>query len=179
MKRIITSVIFLCCIAFSCERDDICDSDTTTPRLYLAFYNSENPEELNPKNVAKFRVQGVGNDMTLPDLDGTADRQEILLPLKTTADITEYSLHKNYSFDDNGTPDDPTDDDIGGNEDIITIEYVREQVYISRACGFKTVFKNIRITVVDDGDLWIQRNISVDDNQIVENEDAPHFRIFH
>ena len=101
------------------------------------------------------------------------------MPLKTTETITQYSLHKNYSVNDNGTPNDTTDDFLNGNEDIITIEYVTEEVYVSRACGFKTVFKNIRITVADDGDRWIQNYRSVDDNQIVENEDAPHFRLFH
>ncbi len=179
MKRNILSLLLICCIAFSCERDDICDSDNTTPRLYLAFYNIENPEDLNPKTVARFRVQGIGNDETLPELSGTQNKQEILLPLKTTEGITEYSLHKNYSYSDNGTPDDPSDDVIGGNEDIVTIEYTTEEVYISRACGFKTVFKNIRITVADDGDRWIQSYRSVNDNQIVENEDAPHFILFH
>ncbi|WP_162919981.1 DUF6452 family protein [Hanstruepera ponticola] len=179
MKKRLIAFILISCIAFSCERDDICDSDNTTPRLVLAFYNIENPEDLNPKNVVKFRVQGVDNDETLPDLDGTKQRQEILLPLKTTENITEYKLHKNYSVNDNGTPNDPSDDTLRGNEDIITIEYVREEVYVSRACGFKTVFKNIRITVADDGDRWIQNYRSVDDNQIVENEDAPHFRLFH
>lgn len=179
MKQRILVGLLLICLAFSCERDDICDSDNTTPRLYLAFYNIENPEELNPKNVTKFRVQGVGNDETLPDLDGTLNKQEILLPLKTTEGITEYKLHKNYTYSDNGTPDDTSDDVIGGNEDIITIEYTTEQVYISRACGFKTVFKNIRISVVDDGNLWIQNYRSVNDNQIVENEYAPHFILFH
>ena len=109
----------------------------------------------------------------------TNNRQEILLPLKTTEGITEYRLHRNYSYNDNGTPDDPSDDIIGGNEDIITIEYTTDEVYVSRACGFKTVFKNIRITVVDDGNRWIQNYRSVNDNQIVENEDAPHFILFH
>jgi hypothetical protein len=180
-NKTIISLLFLAFICNQgCERDDICDSDKiTTPRLFLAFYNIDNPEDLNPKNVSKFRVQGIGNNETLTDLDGTKNKQEILLPLKTTETITQYSLHKNYSVNDNGTPNDTTDDYLNGNEDIITIEYVTEEVYVSRACGFKTVFKNIRITVADDGDRWIQNYRSVDDNQIVENEDAPHFRLFH
>lgn len=180
MKKILLSFVVFCCIAMSCERDDICPTDSiTTPRLFLAFYSIENPEELNPKNVVRFRVQGIGNNETLPNLDGSSNSQEILIPLKTTEGITEFSMHKDYSVDDNGTPDDPSDDIINGNEDIVTIEYTTDEVYVSRACGFKTVFKNIRITVADDGDRWIQNYRSVNDNQIVENEDAPHFILFH
>ncbi len=182
MKKIIALLILLGCIAFSCERDDICTLDTiTTPRLTIAFFSVENPEQLNPKNVVRFRVYGIGLDQenTLPDLDGTKNRQTILLPLKTTETSTQYSVHNNYRVNNNNTPDDPSDDVVTGNEDIITISYVPEEVYVSRACGFKTVFKNISITVEDDGDKWIRIIQSVNDNQILENEFTANFNIFH
>ena len=127
MKKISLIIIFTITLILifttqSCERDDICPTDSiTTPRLFLAFYSIENPEELNPKNVVRFRVQGIGNNETLPNLDGSSNSQEILIPLKTTEGITEYSMHKDYSVDDNGTPDDPSDDIINGNEDIRSV----------------------------------------------------------
>lgn len=179
MKKLI-ALIFIVFITSSCERDDICALDSvTTPQLTIAFYNIENPEELNPRNVPKFRVQGVGNDETLPSLDGTTAQQTLLLPLKTTETTTQYKLHKNYSINNNGTPENPEDDFPNGNEDIITISYTTDQVYVSRACGFKTVFNNVTITVEDDGNKWIQIIQSVNDNQTIENENAPNFNIFH
>ncbi|MFC5195839.1 DUF6452 family protein [Bizionia hallyeonensis] len=180
MKKILGLIVLICCITLSCERDDICTLDTvTTPRLTISFYNIENPEQQNPRNVAKCRVQGIGNDETLPDLDGTRDKQVILLPLKTTENSTSYSIYKNYKLNNNNTPDNPDDDFITGNEDIITISYVTEEVYVSRACGFKTVFKNISITVEDDGDKWIKIIQSVNDNQTIENEYTTNYNIYH
>ena len=67
-----------------------------------------------------------------------------------------------------------------GNEDIITITYNTEQEYVSRACGFKTVFKNVLITLDDtDTDRWIDLIQSVDDNQTIEDETTTHFNFFH
>ena len=65
------------------------------------------------------------------------------------------------------------------SEDIITITYTTKQVYVSRACGFKTVFKNVALTVENDGDNWIQFIQSVNDNQTIENENAPNYNIYH
>ena len=52
MKQRIIACLLLCAIALSCERDDICDSDNTTPRLVLAFYNIENPEDLTKYDLS-------------------------------------------------------------------------------------------------------------------------------
>ena len=102
-----------------------------------------------------------------------------MLPLKTTETSTQFKLHQEYAYDNNGTPDDTSDDIISGNEDIITIAYATEEIYVSRACGFKTAFKNVTVNVEDDGDKWIQIIQSVNDNQSVEDETAAHFKIFH
>ncbi|MFD2552292.1 DUF6452 family protein [Bizionia sediminis] len=172
MKYLYTLLVLTCLFLFGCERDDICTAETgTTPRLTIAFYSAENPEQLNPKNVFNCRVQGIGNEQTLPELSGAQSRQVISLPLKTTDTKTQYSIYNNYEQTDAGV--------VTGNEDIITISYITEQVYVSRACGFKTVFKNINITVNDDGDKWIKIIQSVNDNQILENENATNFNIFH
>ncbi|MGY0392261.1 DUF6452 family protein [Bizionia sp. KMM 8389] len=179
--KIFKGLFFLVfCLVFSCERDDICTTDTaTTPRLTISFFDAVNPEQQNPKNVFNFRVQGIGNDETVSDLDGFSNSDIILLPLKTTENSTQYSLYNDYEYDDNDTPDDVTDDFITGNEDIITISYVTEEVYVSRACGFKTIFKNVTLTVEDDGDNWIVIVQSVNDNQIIEDESTTNFNIYH
>lgn len=161
----------------NCERDDICPEDTaTTPQLIIRFYDLANPDSF--KNVQRIRVQGIDN-VLLGSYTGTSASDSIALPLKTNANSTQYSIHKEYSYDDNDTPEDTSDDIIGGNEDIVTINYNPEAVYVSRACGYKTVFRNVEITVEDDGDSWIELIQSVNDIQSVENETAAHFNIWH
>ena len=160
-----------------CEPDDICPASTpTTPSLIIRFYDISIPE--NKKNVFKFRIQGVDNDNPLTDYNVvTAD--SIVLPLKTGDFSTQYKLHQEYAYKDNNTPDDNTDDTIEGNEDIITINYTTEEVYVSRACGYKTIYKNVTLTIESDTDNWIQSKESLNDNQSVEDETSAHFKLFH
>lgn len=168
---------------WSCERDDICSAGTsTTPRLYIQFYNIAS--QANLKNVTDFYVQGVGNDTPLLEVSTV---NEIYLPLKTTVDnieagttTTEFIMIKNYEIDDNGTPDDPSDDMQTGNQDILKITYQPEQIYVSRACGYKTVFKNISVVVEDDNDNWmtlIQPTNTI--NLPIDNELNAHYFIYH
>jgi hypothetical protein len=101
------------------------------------------------------------------------------LPLKTDANNTQFILVKEASIDDNGTPDDSTDDIIIGNYDTISINYSRTNIFVSRACGYKTIFENVTLTIVDDGDNWILSQQPLNPNQSVEDETTAHFNIFH
>lgn len=171
--------LLLLVVFLGCEKDDICPDDTvTTPQLTIAFYSVENIEDQNPKNVFRFRAQGVDNDTPVPGYEGTASQQQILIPLKTTTEdpneeayTTEYILTQDYRIDGNGT--------VTGNEDVITISYTTSQVYVSRGCGFKSVFENITLTVADDGDNWIRVIQTRDDNQIIVDESKVNFNIYH
>lgn len=157
-------------LSMGCEPDDICPESTpTTPSLIIRFYDISIPE--NKKKVFKFRAQGVGNDNPLTDYN-VVSTDSIVLPLKTIGNSTQYKLHKDYEFVDDATPP-------KGNEDIITINYSTEQVYVSRACGYKTIFKNVTLTIEPDDDNWIQSKESLTDNQSVEDETAAHFKLFH
>ena len=154
--------------SMGCEPDDICPESTpTTPNLIIRFYDILNQD--SKKNVFNLKVQGLGNDNPLTDYN-VVTTDSIVLPLKTDANTTQYSLHKEYSN---------VDGVIDGNEDIITINYSTEQVYVSRACGYKTIFKNVTLTINNDGDNWIQSKESINDNQSVEDEKAAHFKLFH
>ncbi|GAA3652124.1 DUF6452 family protein [Flavivirga jejuensis] len=170
----------------SCERDDICpDSTPTTPRLIISAYNESSPD--NTKFIDNLLIFGVGNEnslsVTVEDIDinydGTGNILDIYLPLKTDDDTTQYILHKDYLYDDNDTPDDTSDDIETSNADTITINYSREQVYVSRACGYKTIFNDVTFTIETDDDNWIKSRISVNNNQPVEDETETHYNIFH
>jgi hypothetical protein len=174
-KSIALFVLFICVL--SCEKDDICPADTpTTPRLFLEFYDNSNQENL--KNITGLRVQGIDNEDVL-DGYNVQTTNNVLLPLITTANLTQYRFHKNYAVNNNGTPEDPSDDFITGNEDILSITYDTEEVYVSRACGFKTIFTNIDITIESDSDNWILSREATTINQIIIDETTAHFKIFH
>lgn len=164
-------------MTISCERDDICpDATPTTPSLILRAYDFSNQE--NRKNVFGLRIQGINNNDVLTGYN-IVTTDSIVLPLRTDTIATQFKLHKEYTFDDNGTPEDTSDDIYGGNEDIITIKYATEQVFVSRACGYKTIFKNVTLTIVPDSNNWIKSRQSANDNQSVEDETAAHFNIYH
>ncbi|WP_142785655.1 DUF6452 family protein [Changchengzhania lutea] len=174
---LLPGIVLIVGITISCERDDLCPAETpTTPRLIIDVYDANNPE--SKKNVFGLFIIGVDNDEFLPGY-GIVSSNNLILPLRTDVNTTEYILIKEASVNDNDTPDDTSDDFIDGNQDRITINYSREEVYVSRACGYKTIFKNVTLTIVEDGDNWILSRQPVTDNQSVEDETAAHFTISH
>jgi hypothetical protein len=165
MKKIF-ALFLLIIVITNCEKDDICPETTaTTPKLIIRFYDIT--EQTETLRVLGLQVQGVDND----DPYQTAFSTDSLpLPLKTNDNSTSFKLHKEYAVDDNGN--------ISGNEDIINIQYSPEEVYVSRACGYKTIFSNVELSVEDDGDNWIEL-IQIENPLTVDNETAAHVKIFH
>ncbi|MFG6686137.1 DUF6452 family protein [Mariniflexile sp. HNIBRBA6329] len=163
-------------ITIGCEPDDICSASTpTTPSLIIDTYDVDNPD--NKKAVTKLLIGGIGNDFTLTN--GIVSATQIVLPLKTDANTTQYAFIKDAFVNNNGTPDDTSDDYYDGNTDIVTINYSREEVYVSRACGYKTIYRNVTFTIEPDSDNWIKSRQPLNDNQSVEDETETHYNIFH
>ncbi|WP_431136634.1 DUF6452 family protein [Psychroserpens mesophilus] len=171
-KAILYFLIILFAIStISCERDDICPEDVpTTPRLIVEFYDLLDQETI--KNVPNLRVQGVDNDNPLSSFSGTSDVNKVELPLKTDENSTQFRFIKDYAIDDDGN--------VTGNEDIITINYIPENIYVSRACGYKTIYKAVSIQFdTDDMNPWIALAQPLNDNQSIEDETTTHFKFFH
>ncbi len=165
---LIASVVF-----HGCERDDICPESTpTTPRLIIEFFDVANPETL--KSVDDLVIIGEGQTEPLEYENGStiSTPTSILLPLRTTDDTTTYILYKDYEEDEDGNI-------IGGNPDTIIVSYARKDVYVSRACGYKTIFENFGVDVVDDGDNWILTTPLADGITTIENENQTHVNITH
>lgn len=174
---ILTTITIIIGVNLSCERDDICPESTiTTPKLIIDAYDTLNPD--NKKNVSGLLIVGVDNDEALPGYTITST-SSIKLPLRSDANVTQYILIKEATINDNGTPNDTSDDTIDGNYDTITINYLREEVYVSRACGYKTIFNNVNLTIETDSDNWIKSRIPLIEDNIVDNETETHFNIFH
>ena len=166
MKKILALLLLFVTIN-SCERDDICaESTPTTPHLVIEFYDITDQSET--KRVIDLQIQGVDND----EVYQYAISSDIIqLPLKTNDVVTKFKLHKEYEEDADGSI-------IGGNEDIISITYNPTEIYVSRACGYKTIFENVQIDIETDGDDWIEL-IQVDEPLIVDNETETHVQIYH
>lgn len=136
MKKIF-AVLFIILFSFpSCEKDDICDSSTsTTPRLVIEFYDSTNPSELktvtNLKVIGEGMTDGVVFDSSLSDdSQYLSNDSTIYLPLNPDSDTATYQFILNFGS--------TTTSII--NTDQITFDYTRNNVYVSRACGYKTLY---------------------------------------
>ncbi len=166
MKKILLLLLVSISIS-SCEKDDIC-TEETTPRLIVEFYDISNPA--NTKNVVNLKVKGEG---ALNDLDlGTFNAQsKIELPLNPGSTTTKYSMILNS-----------TSTTVAPDEDFLEFNYTTETVYVSRACGYKTVYtlNNIDGVVLSDettaGGLWMQ-NPTIQTNTIT-TENETHIKIY-
>ncbi len=162
MKNIFLWIIVMAIAFSSCEKDDICDANTeTTPRLIIDFYDFTNPTLA--KSVTNLAVIKNGDMTPYAVYNGVS---KIQVPLDVAADLSQYQFILNYG---NANPAlvDP---------DNLQFNYTREVLYVSRACGYKTVFALdatnpfIHTDVATDDGLWM-RNITVIRSEIVtENE---------
>jgi hypothetical protein len=152
-----------------CEKDDICtDTTPTTPRLVIEFYDNN---EATPTLKKVYNLGVIDPDFT--EGIGFTNVSKIQVPLNPGSNITSTTL----KFIQNGTDAITTNDNI----DILTFNYSTENIYVSRACGFKTLF-NLNQTnpivqtepSVADG-AWIKNITIVKYN--LENENEIHVKI--
>ena len=165
MKNIFLILLVLSVTFSSCEKDDICDAATaTTPKLIIEFYDILNPTVL--KKVTNLAVKEVGSTAII----GFVSESKIQLPLKTNEDITKYSLILNST--------DVTID----NEDFLQFNYTRQNIFVSRACGYKTIFTldpttpYIKTETSTPDGYWIQNITVATSNITTENE--THIKIY-
>lgn len=164
MKQLI--ILFLITFSLvSCEKDDICDETTsTTPQVVIEFYNAASPNTL--KNVSNLKVVANGFTEALTETTGVS---KIKVPLQINLDATTWQ------FIENGLDTDTTND----NADVLTFNYSHNDVFVSRACGYKTIFNltnsNTNL-VTSDADNWIDHITIIQPN--IETENETHIKIY-
>ena len=165
MKKIFLLLLMISISFSSCEKDDICEETTaTTPKLIIEFYDILNPTV--SKKVTNLAVKEVGSTAII----GFVSESKIQLPLKTNEDITKYSLILNST--------DVTID----NEDFLQFNYTRQNIFVSRACGYKTIFTldpttpYIKTETSTPDGYWIQNITVATSNITTENE--THIKIY-
>lgn len=134
----------------NCEKDDIC-VEATTPKLIVVFYNNAIPA--NKKAVTSLTVWADGKEKIYEN----KSLDSIAIPLDLTQNSTIYQLKS------------------GTKIDTINFTYDRKDVFVSRSCGYKTIFENLQIESRSAN--WI-----INDNiktTTIDNETAAHITIFH
>ena len=135
----------------SCQKDDFC-IDPITPDLVIRFYDNTDPE--NYKSVSELTVWAEGKEVL--ENYNNISTDSLAIQLDPAEDFTIYHLSLN------------------GVEDHITINYLRNEVFVSRSCGYKYNFTELDLTNVSNN--WIL-NTEIT-NQTVENE-TEHIKILH
>jgi Family of unknown function (DUF6452) len=175
MKKI--AALLLVALSFSsCEKDDICSAETdTTPQLVIEFFDYTLSTS---KAVTKLSVKETGETYpiafnNLLAIDNPSrfitSEAKIKIPLKIDLDTVKYEFKLN------------TGGDLLENTDYLEFNYARNTVYVSRACGFKTLFSlNTNSPTKTDTTLpvnfWI-RKITVTQPNIL-NENETHIKIY-
>lgn len=175
MKKFSILAILIILTGLSCERDDICSENTpTTPSLVIRFYNVDDQEQT--KQVRLLTVNGIDSEGNLlDDLVSNASTDSIVLPLRFQNEgvitTTRFQLKKDSDFDTDTNPN------TFSNTDVIEVSYTPQFIYVSRACGYKSIFNNLQNTLIIDSDNWIFGYNII--NPTIENENTAHIILYH
>lgn len=168
MKRLL-KIVFLLLLPFgltNCEKDDICDPNlTTTPRVVIEFYSIEFPSVLLPVTNLSVKDPNIIEAMLFNGVS------KIELPLKTFQNTTTFEFTINSAAT-NGTK----------NTDVVVFNYATRDIYVSRACGFKTYYdlsggEEEGIVIQADSNNWIKNKTIV--NTQIESENDVHIKLFY
>ena len=170
MKRLTWcfAALFMVLLTTNCERDDVCsDATPVTPRVVVDFYDYNNNTQL--RNVTNMTLKSTDTDSIIT----VGNASQVRIPLKTFEDTTTYTL----TINDDENPATIT------RTDTLTFNYARREIYVSRACGYKTVYDLDRGTgnqgvVLNNGTSgnWI-RTVVID-SYTIEFENETHIRIY-
>ncbi|MGB5322176.1 DUF6452 family protein [Lutimonas sp.] len=162
---LIMTLLFLL-MQLSCERDEIC-LEEITPKLIIRFYNENNPNEFKSVPLLKVNIEGIDGDYSNETVTTLTD--SIAIPLEVANNKTRFILTLQGN-DIEGTED---------NLDTIAVIYTQQDIFISRACGYKTVFNEAGASLVTDDDNWIKGLETKNDPLQIIDENAAHVKIYH
>ncbi|MEO7976376.1 DUF6452 family protein [Flavobacterium sp.] len=177
MKKILYFLLLFTFGLSGCEKDDICEATTpTTPRLVISFYDILRPSIRT--SVTRLKVIGeeqpegiVFNKNGIDESKYLISSDSIGIPLKTNNDSATFTFILNSGSTNPALT----------NTDKIKINYTRQNVYVSRACGFKTIYKldtqkPFEITDSGNDGLWL-KEVQVQ-NPNIEFENETHVKVY-
>jgi len=178
MKKILL-VIMIGLLTLSCEKDDICGANTpTTPRLIIKFYDNQNPASV--RFVKDLRITSIVNGVEKAIIFEKSNTEilndtMVTLPLKVNENLTEYKFTFNSKSEIQSLI----------SIDDLTFNYTRKDEFVSRACGFKTLFEmnasNQNPIIINEtpgitAGNWI-KGVQITQPKIY-NENETHIKIF-
>ena len=138
----------------SCEPDDVCsEANPSTPHLVFRLYDSSQPNEF--KAIDTLRIMSLGDQGPLEFIN----TDSIVFPLQVNANKINADLTIS-----------------NGITDRIEIDYLMTDVYLNRACGFKSTFKILSVEF-DQPANWIN-SIEILTNEVIIDTLA-HVKIYH
>lgn len=155
MKNVIKTIFgaFALLILYtSCEVDDIC-LEATTPRLLIKFYDATDTKKV--KKTTDLYVAAIKKDTIYEKVAVDS----IFVPLDTGNKSTTYKMSVKLT-------------DVA--TDTLTFTYVLKNVFVSKSCGYKTIFTDFSTTTTKH---WI-KDIKVQ-NTVIENEKNTHIHIYY
>lgn len=150
MRKFILLIILAILSVSSCEKDDVC-LENITPNLQLTFSDIIVKNTKKPVNNLKVWVTGKDSLYINKTIDS------ISIPLDTGNDKTTYHFSENNVVD------------------SIVFNYSRANIFVSRSCGYKTIFYNLKAENYSTN--WIKNIIVTKDT--ISNEKASHITIYH
>src|SRR5690625_2896290 len=151
-------------VCFSCTRDDLCPENTAvTPNILILFHDSEEPEQR--KSVERLKVLVDNEEQTVVISPVTTD--SISLPLNVNSDQTDFIFEKIVTSE--------TDTLIYQNH--LSFSYNRKDIYVNRACGFRSEFYDLSVSNRSENLPWIDALIIKKDS--ITNENEAHLIILH
>ena len=170
--------IFYCLIIisliYSCESDDICpESTNSTPRLIITFYDVQNTElKKDVENLAVYAVKD-GQLNLMNEINGIST-DSINIPLRNDQAVSNFKFYKDFSL---------VDDVPSGIINHLYIDYEIFQKFISKACGFINNYSLLNFLTNDPSENSSSTNNWIDgyviENNLIENENQSHVKIFH
>lgn len=142
VKLVCFIILGVLLLTTACTRDDICDpAMAVTPLLIITFKDNANP--LQAKSVTGLTVRKTDVDSTIV-FRTTEATDSIAIPLDTETDSTKLLFILN---------DDGNEETTNG--DRLNFTYQREEMYVNRACGFKTTYSELTTQLEEDTNNWI------------------------
>lgn len=154
MKKYIF-LLLIVVIVVSCEKDDFCTQEVVTPNLIIKFMDYRNTEALKARNSLYVWAEAKDSLYKNSSLDS------IIIPLNTASNTTVYNI-------------------ASGKDSIskLTLNYETEHVFVSRSCGFKSIFNNVKITETLAPISWID-SIATKEILTIDNQINAHIIIYH
>ncbi|MFN4074952.1 MAG: DUF6452 family protein [Cloacibacterium sp.] len=157
MKKLIFPFLILGFLLTSCENDDdVCVSGEATPRLKIKFKSADN-KVLTLDSLYLDVDYGNNNILTVVK---AAKVDSALIPIRVDdAGFTELYVRKTKK----------------GSVSKIKLNYNTTSEYVSPACGFKRLYKNLTVTLETANPVT---KVELNQNQIINENKAHLYLVF-